>query len=79
MRGVGRGLAPIRDAQPGGRAYDAKTLDVHRRQLAAMRHRDPDELDEVLDEHFRLTEAGIACAMSSPSTSERRTSRPRVA
>ena len=56
MRGVGRGLAPIRDAQPGGRAYDAKTLDVHRRQLAAMRHRDPDELDEVLDEHFRMLE-----------------------
>ena len=40
MRGVARGLAPIRDAQPGGVAFDAKTLDVHRRQLAAMRRRD---------------------------------------
>ena len=42
MRGVGRGLAPIRDAQPGGIAFDSKTLDVHRRQLEAMRRRDDD-------------------------------------
>ena len=37
MRGVARGLAPIRDAYSGGVAYDRQTLDVHRRQLAAMR------------------------------------------
>ena len=56
MRGVGRGLAPIRDAYSGGVAYDRQTLDVHRRQLAAMRRRDEDALDDVLDEHFRMLE-----------------------
>ena len=40
MRGVARGLAPIRDAYSGGIAYDRETLDVHRRQLHAMERRD---------------------------------------
>ena len=40
MRGVARGLAPIRDAYSGGVAYDRQTLDVHRRQLHAMERRD---------------------------------------
>ena len=57
MRGVGRGLAPIRDAYSGGVPYDRQTLDVHRRQIAAMRGRDEDALDEVLDDHFRMLEA----------------------
>ena len=60
MRGVGRGLAPIRDAQPGGLAYDSKTLDVHRRQLEAMRRKASDELESVLDEHFRMLETQFA-------------------
>lgn len=60
MRGVGRGLAPIRDAQPGGRAYDSRTLDVHRRQVAAMHKSDLTVLDEVLDEHFRMLETQFA-------------------
>jgi DNA-binding FadR family transcriptional regulator len=60
MRGVGRGLAPIRDAYSGGVAYDRQTLDVHRRQLAAMRSRDETELDAVLDEHFRMLETQFA-------------------
>jgi GntR family transcriptional regulator, transcriptional repressor for pyruvate dehydrogenase complex len=60
MRGVGRGLAPIRDAYSGGVAYDRQTLDVHRRQLAAIRSRDESELDAVLDEHFRMLETQFA-------------------
>jgi len=60
MRGVARGLAPIRDAYSGGVAYDGQTLDVHRRQLAATRRRDESELDEVLDEHFRMLETQFA-------------------
>jgi GntR family transcriptional repressor for pyruvate dehydrogenase complex len=63
MRGVARGLAPIRDAQPGGLAFDSKTLDVHRRQLAAMRRRDDEALEDVLDEHFRMLEAQFAKAI----------------
>ena len=60
MRGVGRGLAPIRDAYRGGVAYDRETLDVHRRQLAAMRQHDEQALDDVLDEHFRMLETQFA-------------------
>ena len=63
MRGVGRGLAPIRDAYSGGVPYDRQTLDVHRRQIAAMRGRDEDSLDEVLDDHFRMLEAQFAKAI----------------
>jgi GntR family transcriptional regulator, transcriptional repressor for pyruvate dehydrogenase complex len=60
MRGVARGLAPIRDAYPGGVERDAETLDVHRGQLAAMRAGDPDALDAVLDRHFRMLESSFA-------------------
>jgi GntR family transcriptional repressor for pyruvate dehydrogenase complex len=60
MRGVGRGLAPIRDAYRGGVAYDRRTLDVHRRQIAAMRRRNEDELERVLDEHFKMLETQFA-------------------
>jgi hypothetical protein len=59
MRGVGRGLAP-QDAYSGGVAYDRQTLDVHRRQIAAMRGHDEGRLDEVLDEHFRMLETQFA-------------------
>src|SRR6185437_2246149 len=60
MRGVARGLSPIRDAYSGGVSYDRQTLDVHRRQLTAMRGRDETELDGVLDEHFRMLETQFA-------------------
>jgi DNA-binding FadR family transcriptional regulator len=60
MRGVARGLAPIRDAYSGGVSYDRQTLDVHRRQLHAIERRDADELDVVLDDHFRMLEAQFA-------------------
>ena len=60
MRGVARGLAPIRDAYSGGVAYDRQTLDVHRRQLRAIERRDAAALEEVLDEHFRMLETQFA-------------------
>jgi GntR family transcriptional regulator, transcriptional repressor for pyruvate dehydrogenase complex len=60
MRGVARGLSPIRDAYSGGVAYDRQTLDVHRRQLRAIERRDEEELEAVLDEHFRMLETQFA-------------------
>jgi len=60
MRGVARGLSPIRDAYSGGLAYDRKTLDVHRRQVEAMRARDHTRLETILDEHFRMLETQFA-------------------
>jgi GntR family transcriptional repressor for pyruvate dehydrogenase complex len=60
MQGVARGLSPIRDAYSGGLAYDRQTLDVHRRQLEAMRRRDEDALEEILDEHFKMLETQFA-------------------
>jgi GntR family transcriptional repressor for pyruvate dehydrogenase complex len=63
MRGVARGLAPIRDAYSGGIGRDKQTLDVHRRQLDAMRRRDDHTLDAVLDEHFRMLETQFARAI----------------
>jgi GntR family transcriptional repressor for pyruvate dehydrogenase complex len=60
MQDVARGLSPIRDAYSGGLAHDRKTLDVHGRQLEAMRRRDADALDAILDEHFRMLETQFA-------------------
>jgi GntR family transcriptional regulator, transcriptional repressor for pyruvate dehydrogenase complex len=60
MQDVARGLAPIRDAYSGGLPRDRETLDVHRRQLDAMRSRDLERLDVILDEHFRMLETQFA-------------------
>ena len=64
MRGVARGLAPIRDAYSGGLACDKQTLDVHRRQLAAMR---------------RATRIRSRTCSTSTSACSRRSSRGRSA
>jgi GntR family transcriptional repressor for pyruvate dehydrogenase complex len=66
MRGIGRSLAPIRDAYSGGLANDQHTLDVHVRQLAAMRARDRAVLDEILEEHFGMLEIALAEALGRP-------------
>ena len=65
MRLVGQELAPIRDAYRGGPDQDDVTLDVHRRQLHAMRVHDLRVLDAVLDEHFRQLEDAFAEAVGS--------------
>jgi len=62
MRSVSHELAPIRDAYPGGPEQDEVTLDIHRRQLHAMRLGDLDALDLVLDEHFHQLEDAFAAA-----------------
>ncbi len=63
MRGLARALAPIRDAYSGGMERDRDTLDVHRRQLDAMRRRDRGALEAVLDEHLRMLEDAFAEAI----------------
>lgn len=63
MRDVGRDLAAIRDAYSGGLGQDERTLDVHTRQLEAMRSRDRRALAAVLDEHFRMLEEAFADAI----------------
>ena len=63
MRSIAKSLAPIRDAYSGGIARDRQTLDVHERQLTAMRHHDSATLDRVLDEHFRMLEESFADAI----------------
>jgi GntR family transcriptional regulator, transcriptional repressor for pyruvate dehydrogenase complex len=63
MRSVAKSLAPIRDAYSGGIERDRRTLDVHARQLDAMRRRDLPALDIVLDEHFRMLEETFAEAI----------------
>lgn len=65
MRTLGHELAPIRDAYAGGSELDDVTLDVHRRQLRAMRLRDASELAGVLDVHFHQLEDAFAAAVGS--------------
>jgi GntR family transcriptional regulator, transcriptional repressor for pyruvate dehydrogenase complex len=65
MRLLAKELAPIRDAYPGGPEDDKLTLDIHRRQLEAMRRRDLDLLDEVLDQHFSQLEDLFARAVGA--------------
>ena len=63
MHVLARSLAPIRDAYSGGVERDRDTLDVHRRQLDALRRRDRDDLERVLDEHLRMLEDAFAEAI----------------
>ena len=63
MQVIAKALAPIRDAYSGGVDRDRETLDVHERQLDAMRRRDLEALDPVLDEHFRMLEESFGEAI----------------
>jgi DNA-binding GntR family transcriptional regulator len=56
---VAKSLAPIRDAYQGGAERDRQTLDIHERQLDALRRRDHAALDPILDEHFRMLEDAV--------------------
>jgi DNA-binding FadR family transcriptional regulator len=62
MRAIDRDLAPVRVAYPAGAAKHAAILDIHRRQLDAMRRGDREELFVVLDEHLRMLEDVFATA-----------------
>jgi hypothetical protein len=50
---LGNEPTPLRDAYPGGPDRNVVTLDIARRQLHAMRARDLERLDAVLDERIR--------------------------
>lgn len=63
MQRVAKALAPVRDAYSGGVERDRRTLDVHRRQVDAMRRRDAAALDAVLDEHLGMLEDAFAEAI----------------
>jgi DNA-binding FadR family transcriptional regulator len=63
MHVIAKALAPIRDAYSGGVDRDRETLDVHERQLNAMRRRNLRALNRVLDEHFRMLEESFAEAI----------------
>jgi DNA-binding GntR family transcriptional regulator len=60
MRNLEGELAAIRDTYQGGRENDEETLEIHERQVEAMRRRDMKALAAVLDEHFRMLEENYA-------------------
>lgn len=66
MRLVSRQLAPLRDMLLRDPAEVEQMVDVHRRQLRAMRHREAGDLDTVLDEHFRMLEERFAESLGQP-------------
>jgi GntR family transcriptional regulator, transcriptional repressor for pyruvate dehydrogenase complex len=63
MRGLSRSMAPIRDSYRGGLDSDRQTLDIHARQLVAMRAGDAVTLTIVLHEHFCMLEEELAEAL----------------
>jgi GntR family transcriptional repressor for pyruvate dehydrogenase complex len=63
MRPISRRMYAIRDAYGGGHDENRHTLDVHRRQIEAMRAKDLARLNVVLDEHLRMLEDGYAQAL----------------
>jgi GntR family transcriptional regulator, transcriptional repressor for pyruvate dehydrogenase complex len=63
MRNIEADLAPIRDTYQGGIENDRETLDIHQRQLDAMRSGDLKTLASILDEHFRTLEEEFATAL----------------
>jgi GntR family transcriptional repressor for pyruvate dehydrogenase complex len=63
MRNIESDLAPIRDSYQGGIENDRETLEIHQRQVAAMRSGNFKQLAAVLDEHFRMLEEEFATAL----------------
>jgi GntR family transcriptional regulator, transcriptional repressor for pyruvate dehydrogenase complex len=63
MRNIESDLAPIRDSYQGGIENDRETLELHQRQVAAMRSGNLKALAGILDEHFRTLEEEFATAL----------------
>jgi hypothetical protein len=63
MRNIESDLAPIRDSYQGGIENDRETLELHERQVAAMRSGNLKALAGILDEHFRTLEEEFATAL----------------
>jgi hypothetical protein len=66
MRLVNRRLAPLRDLYMVGDEQVSRIADVHARQVHALRAREDALLEEVLDEHFRMLEEGLAFSLGQP-------------
>jgi GntR family transcriptional repressor for pyruvate dehydrogenase complex len=60
MRLVARQMAPLRDMLTTTEEDVALILDIHARQIQAMRALETAQLEEVLDEHFRILEERFA-------------------
>ena len=63
MGEIGPQMAPIRDTYKGGRSDDRRTLEIHTRQLEAMRKGEVRELALVIHEHFSMLEEEFANAI----------------
>ena len=63
MRNLESEPAAIRDTYQGGQENDRETLEIHERQVEAMRRRDMKVLAAVLDEHFRTLGGGLRAAL----------------
>lgn len=67
MRPISRQLHALRDAYVGAHEDNVKTLRMHRRQTEAIRARDLEALDRVLDTHLRMLEDAFAVAIGRPA------------
>lgn len=63
MRVLERRIAPVRDSYSGGLYWDAQVVDIHSRQVAAMRARDPAALGRILEVHYRMLEDAYCSAL----------------
>jgi GntR family transcriptional regulator, transcriptional repressor for pyruvate dehydrogenase complex len=63
MRVLERRIAPVRDSYSGGLYWDAQVVEIHSRQVAAMRARDLVALEPVLEMHYRMLEDAYCSAI----------------
>jgi GntR family transcriptional repressor for pyruvate dehydrogenase complex len=63
MRLVSRRLAPLRDLYTSGADEVARIAEIHSRQVKVMRTRELAELEDTLDEHFRMLEEQFALSL----------------
>lgn len=64
MRGVMRDMSTVRAAYISGLESNAFSLEVHERQLDAMKQGLQDRLRALLDAHFRIVEEAFAAAVN---------------
>jgi GntR family transcriptional repressor for pyruvate dehydrogenase complex len=64
MRSVMLDMVSVRSAYISGLESNAYSLEVHARQLAAMKDRNIGDLRQLLDAHFRIVEEAFAAAVN---------------
>jgi GntR family transcriptional repressor for pyruvate dehydrogenase complex len=62
-RNLMRSMSPVRDMYSGNPSEESRTLEIHRQQLRAIRHRHKRKLLEILDEHFSVLEDAFASSV----------------